>query len=173
MTTPTRLYYGEVFEYRGHTFRVEFPRDDTSGAPWEMADGHRPVSEWVIREAREGEKVLCGDWNHYRYYDFEQALRIAIVDEWGTADGPQPGESTTDYRTRAVEADFEYLRAWCNDEWSYVGVVVTLDGDDERASLWGIESSDVAYLTEVAYEMADEIIARIEVDNPDVQLSEN
>ena len=90
-------------------------------------------------------------------------------------------ETREEQAIRAVEEDYEYLRGWCADEWEYVGVVVCLcdddgnpdGGPDTQASLWGIESNSGGYLNTVARELADEIMALVEVDNPDVQLSEN
>src|SRR5690554_5247495 len=32
------MYDGDVFEHRGHWFRVSFPRDDDQGAPWDRED---------------------------------------------------------------------------------------------------------------------------------------
>jgi hypothetical protein len=81
---------------------------------------------------------------------------------------------------RAVQRDFDRWAAWCRDEWEYVGVVVQLvdedDEDDESqpaVSLWDIESDSREYLTETAYEHADEIIRLLEVDQPDIVPSEN
>lgn len=73
------------------------------------------------------------------------------------------------YAAAAAMADFERLKAWCDDEWTYVGVVVTLCDDDgqpmreHHASLWGIESDATDYIeNEVGPELADEIIAELE-----------
>jgi hypothetical protein len=51
----------------------------------------------------------------------------------------------------AAMADFERLRGWCNDEWHWCGVVVTLNtgGTEHEASLWGIESDADDYIEEV------------------------
>jgi hypothetical protein len=63
-------------------------------------------------------------------------------------------------------ADFERLRAWCNDEWCWAGVIVTPfceccgDYAEARAeSLWGIESDAGDYLHEVAEELAEQVAA--------------
>lgn len=171
------LYDGATFEYRGHTFKVTFPNDENHGAPWVEHDGHGPVSNWTTRDKRPGERVLVSDRSRKRYYDVQAAMLLAKCDGWGTSDGRRAGESLNAYRARAVEADFEFLRGWCNDDWTYIGVVVTLaDDDDDRdesESLWGIESNAGDYLNTVAHELADEILARIEVDEPDAQRSEN
>lgn len=64
------------------------------------------------------------------------------------------------YAAAAAMRDYDYLRRWCNDEWSYVGVVVApIDehGPDWRRaeSLWGIESECDSYHLEVAQELAE------------------
>jgi hypothetical protein len=68
-----------------------------------------------------------------------------------------------------VRKDYEFLRGWCNDQWSYVGVTVTLMVEDEDGelvesddpeledSLWGVETFD-DYHMEVAYENAGNIV---------------
>lgn len=68
----------------------------------------------------------------------------------------------------AVRLDFERLRAWANDEWHYVGVIVELldvEGDEtgEDESLWAIESDSPDYHAEVARELADQLIDRLGV----------
>jgi len=168
------LYDGDTFDHRGYTFRVRYERDDDHGAPWEEGDGHGIVSDWTTRDKAPGERVLCVDRHHRRYYDVKATLRLARQDGWGCAGGQREGESARSYAARAVEADFEYLHGWCTDRWEYVGAIVTWTEDENvQASLWGIESSEHAYLTSVAYELADELMTRIEVDDPDVVVSEN
>lgn len=65
------------------------------------------------------------------------------------------------YAAGAAMADYERLRAWCNDEWCYVGVVVRRTGDceccGESESLWGIESDAGEYIREVSIELAEEM----------------
>lgn len=72
------------------------------------------------------------------------------------------------YAAGAAMHDFEYLRAFCNDQWSYIGVIITLVSDDDepmandwRESLWGIESGDDDYIEEEAHNLAGEIVHRI------------
>lgn len=67
------------------------------------------------------------------------------------------------YAVAAVEADFARLKAWCDDEWFYVGVVLSISRggielDDHAAALWGIESDAGDYLTEVANELLTEAL---------------
>jgi len=166
-----------IIERSGYRFSVEHEPDYDHIAPWEDYDGHGLISNWTTRDKAPGERVLVTDGRLCRYYDFAGTLALAQKDEWGC---PHSAKHTTHRQeiACAVEADFEYLRRWCHDEWWYVGVVVTLLDDDdnltnERESLWGIESDADNYLDEVADELADQIVSRLEVENPDVQLSEN
>jgi hypothetical protein len=197
-----RLYDGDTFEHRGYTFRVTFPRDEQYEEPWKAHDGHGIVSDWTTREKRAGERVLASDRQHKRYYDVQATIALARRDGWGPVHcrvcgeesggagssmygtvhkygpvehGPFVPESKRQQAARAVEADFEYCRAWCADEWEWLGVVVELVEDPEkRASVWGIESlSTPEYFAETAYELADEVLSTVEVDEPRVQLSEN
>ena len=152
MTTITR---------HGLTFRVTIEHDTDHGAPWENEDGHGPVTDWEHRDKRPGELVLDSDGRAKRFYDFAEACRIAQRDGW---DAPPYKTGTARQRAaRAARADFDYLRAWCRDDWHYVGVIVTLldeDGDEvDSASLWGVEDSDSAYVDEVAADLADELAA--------------
>ena len=89
----------------------------------------------------------------------------------------------------AVEQEYKYLRAWCRDDWVYVGVVLSIwededtEVDDHAASLWGIECGyeDASayksweYLTSVANDLLAEyqhqhpeaLIAQPEADEPE------
>ena len=149
----------EIFELDGRRFAWWVEPDETMGAPWDEHCGHGPVSDWTTREM-----VLHRDSWLVRYYDFAEACVIARREGWGSAgdDGLKPRARSA----RAAMADYERLRQWCNDVWSWVGVVVTeVNADDEAigetASLWGIESDAGDYLAEVARELAGELLAKI------------
>lgn len=148
---------GDTFEREGHTFRVNHPYDDSGDTPWERADGHGPVSEWTSRDKRPGERLLCSDRGSRRYYDWQEACKLARRDGWDAEPIGAPNRIE-----RAVQADFDFLHAWCNDEWQYVGVVVEMLGADgavvAEQSLWGIESNAYDYLRDTAHELADEIL---------------
>lgn len=65
------------------------------------------------------------------------------------------------YAAAAAEADFARLKAWCEDDWYYVGVIVTASREGIElgsASLWGIESDAEDYLVEVANELAEQAV---------------
>lgn len=150
----------------GVEYHVRYVRDDDGDPPWDREDGHGPVSKWLRRDKAPGERVLHEDRGSKRFYDFAEATRIAKRDGWGVSD-PKPGETKAAQRARAVQADFERLRAWCRDEWHYMGVIVTPfcphcgeRMDSKAASLWGIESdSGDAYLAEVIADLVDQVEA--------------
>lgn len=156
-------YFAE-YEKDGFTIRVRLEPDDDSTPPWERADGHGPVSEWTNRKKEPGERVLIKDYrsDSARYYDVAAATRIAKTDGW---DAPPYGTGTNGQKAaRAVEADFQFLRGWCRDDWHYVGVVLSVyrNGillDDHAASVWGVEDNATDYLKQLAEEMVDEAVA--------------
>ena len=149
----------ESFRLKAHgeRFTVHIESDGSSGAPWEGI-GLRGFVRSVRdrREKRPGERPLGGDY----LYDWQAAMERALREEWGVAGGSLPGETARAYAARAVQDDFNHLRAWLNDEWHYVGVVVT-DRHGEEASLWGVEYSGCAkcdeYIGEVARNLADDL----------------
>lgn len=160
------LYDGDTFDHKDHTFLVRIARDAFPLAPWIEYDGHGTVSDWTTRSKRPGERVLSKDNRYVRYYDVQGTMSVALRDGWGA--GPDvPGETRRQKAARAVEANFEYLRAWCNDEWEYVCVDVHLVDDEEEpidgrtASLCGVESNCAEYIGEIAVQLADEILTSV------------
>lgn len=163
------IYDGDNFTNSdGVTFTVQIVPDDTQETPWDREDGHGPVSEWRnhgyngYASKEPGERPLCRDRNATRFYNMAEAVRIARRDGWSTA--PFDTVETPGQRAaRAAEADYQRLRAWCDDEWYYVGVMVMATDDNGEeigsASLWGIESDASEYLAEVANELVSEINA--------------
>lgn len=146
---------------RDYTFAVKTERDEESRTPWEDSDGHGPVSDWTRRDKLPGELILNEDRGMKRFYDFAEACRIARRDGWGARDAVE-GMTHRQVAALAARQNFEYLKAWCDDEWHYVGVIVTLlDEDGEETgisdSLWGVEDSDDDYISEVARNLADEL----------------
>jgi hypothetical protein len=77
-------------------------------------------------------------------------------------------EQDTDTKPADCECyDEADIRRWKNDDWFYVGVVVSVSFNgvelsDHAASLWGIDcnfnDTSNAYLSEVAQELQDEAI---------------
>src|SRR5215472_17573527 len=64
--------------------------DDSGDAPWERDDGRGPVSDWTTRDKAPGERALCQDRSYKRYYDFQEACKIAQRDGWGCEGGQLP-----------------------------------------------------------------------------------
>lgn len=177
------LHDNDTFEHRGYTFQVRFERDDYMGEPWKEHDGHGVVTDWTSRDKAPYERILVSDryGRSRHYYDVQASTALAKKDGWGCLHSRfMDGVFHSGHKTKgealacAVDSDFENLRAWCADEWEWTTVVVTLDGEDEGASLGGIDGyRDGKYCTEVAYELADEILSRVEVETPDIVLSVN
>ena len=142
-------------------------RDDSSEPPWDRDDGHGPVSDWTDRPKRPGERILHADSGSNRYYDFAKAVKIARADGWDAE--PYKTGTAGERATRAAEHDFTVLKTWCNDEWWYCGIAVTVECNGVKLTarydhaLWGIEAnypnSKNEYLTEVANELLDEAIS--------------
>jgi hypothetical protein len=156
-------------EKDGFTIVARIERDDDLGPPWKECDGHGPVSDWRPKNSkRPGEKILSEDRGSCRFYDWQEAIKIAKRDGW---DAPPYGEGTPGERAeRAVQRDFDSLKAWCDDEWWRCVVTLSLSKDDIEldeyaASLGSVEvnhpnSEDGnAYLATVANEMLDEALS--------------
>lgn len=154
----------------GHdfTFLVEFEADEDAGAPWEVDESHGVVSDWVTRPKRPSEVVLRRTRYSVIYYDFAASVKRARMEGWDDGEGGTKGERAV----RAVLNDIEVLRAWCNGDWGYVGVIVTLLGPDGSKtdvsdSLWAIETLG-DYHIEQARLIADELLGGYGVSWGDV-----
>lgn len=170
------MYAGETFdfEHAGKQFRAYVELDDDTSAPWERAEGHGVVTDWTTRDKKPGELVLIEDRRSKRFYDVPASLARAKSEGWGLSADEVVKLSRTLGRTatgkeciaRAVEMDYEFLRAWCNDEWQYIGVCVCLltddgepVGDKYAAALWGIESNADDYIHETARELTGDALS--------------
>ena len=167
-TSP--IYAGETsaIERDGFTITATIYHDPDHGAPWEEEDGHGAVTDWTNRQKAPGERILAeaggrGYGNtHRRFYDWAGAVKTAKADGW---DAPPYGEGTAGQRAvRAVEADFQHLRAWCNDDWFYVGVAVTvsragveLTGKYDHA-IWGTENTAADHINELAADLVGDAL---------------
>ena len=154
-------------EVDGYTVTAKIERDNDCGTPWDNCDGHGPVSDWRPKNSkRPGERILVEDRGSCRFYNWAEAIKIARRDGWNA---PPYDEGTKGQKAeRAVQRDFEYLQAWCNDEWWYVSLTLSvsygdIDLDDYAASLCGIEvnypgSDHQVYLLETANELLPEAL---------------
>lgn len=151
----------------GIRFGVDIEPDNDKGAPWFEEDGHGPVREVRVHQGDRvtklaGELVMHRDRYGVRLYDFAAACKLARRDGWGPH---VDGETRRQTAARCAMKDFDRLRAWCNDEWSWVGVEVALSTGGDSAitrALWGIESDEVDYQKDLAHELAGEIIDELE-----------
>ena len=160
----TDAYRTETRESGTMSFRIEWVYDHDSDAPWDREDGHGPVSDWEHRSKRPGEMILNSNRGSHRFYDFAEAVKLARKDGWNTAPYDWPSKGAQAHA--AALADFDYLRRFCNDQWHYCGIVVTLldaDGDPDSvdASLWGIESEGDDYHEEAIGELIAECLSQI------------
>lgn len=154
------------FTVDGQIFQVTFETDTDYGHPWEECDGHGPVRCSHYGHTRGGNDKRPGERplnNHSRdghqyYYDWAEAVRTARRDGWGTQDGRRAGESPRAYAARAVQEDYELLRAYCLGNWEYVGVTVHMVGTDFETSLWGVDTWENWHY-EQAHELAAELLA--------------
>lgn len=138
------------FIHAGRPFTWHIECDDASGPPWKDADCYGVVTKWTARNKHPGERILCADRSSHRFYDVPASMEKALK-VWGI---PTRAEAAIQ-----VDADFKRLRAWCNDAWRYVGVIVTDCTTGEAASLWGIESDATDYFPQAARELAHELNA--------------
>ncbi|MQR02341.1 hypothetical protein [Glaciimonas soli] len=157
---------GDIITKGGLRFRINITRDDSAALPWIDCEGHGVVSDWTSRDKRPGERILCTSYGgaSHRFYDVATSMKIARRDKWSSGEWlPNPATVGME-RARTVEKDFEYLRAWCNDEWHYVGISVTLLSNSDNAItnynyvLRGIESNSDDYLQQVTHDFMDEMI---------------
>ena len=128
-------------------FAVELMRDEDMREPWRECDGHGEVTDWTSRAKRPGELILNQDGDSCRYYDFSVACAIALRDGW---DATPLNDGTETKRQQAARADYEYLKAWCEDDRFYVVVRVVLLDDE------GEETDIDQYLGGVEYHNTDE-----------------
>lgn len=145
-------------QYAGLNFKVSFPYDDDGSAPWERGDGYGIVSDWTSRDKRPGEVRISSDRGSYRYYDWAGSIAKAKAEGWDAA--PYGTGTKGEQAVRAVKADFEFLRGWCNDEWRFVIVKVTCtddEGDELAEDICGGFETFKDYHEEAAWEMIEQM----------------
>ena len=155
-----------AFTYKGHTFHFVTEPDPDSPPPWGYPLAvNALVSDWTTRSKRPGERVLNTYHSVKRFYDFQGACKIALAEGW---DAPpyntDKRETPRQQATKAALADFKRLKAWCYDEWYYIGLVVWCeDNPNVRHYLGGIESdSDEEHILECAHNLAEDICHDLE-----------
>jgi hypothetical protein len=107
-----------------------------------------------------GGRATCWEFTAYNPENFNKAISAVYKMHESTMTPEQ-------YAARAAERDFKVLKAWCDDEWRWCGVVLSTSYNgreilENAAALWGIESnypdSDNSYLAEVADSLLDEAL---------------
>lgn len=155
----------QTITINGLTFSVRVEQEDYSDAPWDCEDGHGLIHQAYKAEKKAGWRKMAptGTRDVWYFYDVQETMKIAKAEGWDAEPyGGTPGERAA----RAVAEDFERMRGWCEGDWHYCGVIVTLldaDGEptDESEALWGIGSDCYDYLREVAQELAQGIAGHI------------
>lgn len=149
---PRDAYTQRTTLPNGWYYDIEVAYDNDAAAPWERCDGHGVVTGWQSRDEYKDEWVLNSERYSYRYYDFKASLALSLKDGWDAP--PYAQGSKLEQAVRAVRADYEYLRRWCNDDWWYVGIIVTLydeqDVEIDSESCWGYDSDSTTFLTSEA-----------------------
>lgn len=163
----------------GNVARATLVFDQDTGPSWENGDGYGIVSDWRPYSEHysggdykaPGERVLCKDdrGGSARFYDVQASTKKAREEGWGCGVDAHEHKTEGEKTACAVEQDFQFHRAWCEDRWQYVGVVLSIidadgeDVDDHAGSLWGIECGydeggykSWEYLTEVANDLLSE-----------------
>lgn len=168
--TPRDLADGDTFTHRRLTFRVHITQDDSADPPWKHGDDHGIVSDWVPRDENAEDadgnlRILAQAGRQVRYYDWTASYAKALEEGWDAA--PYGQGTPAEQATRAVDADYQYLKDWCEDRWTYIGVQVELldttctppsNTGYLSCGLCGIESNADEHIADVAREEADELI---------------
>ena len=152
METYDEVYIDKYGQER--TFRVNIIADYEADAPWDSEDGHGPVTGWAQRKASSSEWVLNHEHGQFRYYNHVEAKKFAESEGWGGC-----GDTRDEQLNDAVYKDYADLKAWCDDEWRYVGIEVyplTKDGDELKSkaeSVWVIRSDDTDYIKHIVEDL--------------------
>ena len=150
----------------GFTFTARMEGDMDADHPWEQDDGHGPVSEWTRRDKTPGEVILHSDGSARRYYDMQEAVKIALRDGWGLDPNVpllKTGATKGQIAAEAARRDYEHLKAYCEGRWHYCGVVISVSRngitlDNNAYALWGLETDNADYLNEAANDLLGEAL---------------
>lgn len=146
----------------GWKIKVKFQHDEDYGPPWKEHDGHGETYETRYSEDHMDDWCLNSERYNYRYYDWKATLPKAIKECWDAA--PYGVGTKQERAMRAMKADCDALRRWCDDDWWWVGMIVTLlDENDEELdeeSCWGYESNCIDYLCSEARAWAAHMLVK-------------
>ena len=145
-------------EHKGLTITINWYFDIDSGQPWKEHEGHGIVSDWTRRDKAPGERLLHSDGRSKLFYDFAASVAIAKREGWDAK--PYKTGTKGEQANRAVEADFTYLKRWCEQSWWWCGYTIEIEGFDyPDGSIWGIESDS---MNEIQAEAFDEAVERLD-----------
>lgn len=183
----SNTYNTDTREIDGRKYRIEWQYDDTFGRPEGESDGHGvcadinfdPKTFGEDHDPEDGELDLEEVVRHkmmrvldtasrrqtwYRVYDVWETMKVAKADGWRDLkwEAEHPNATEEEKLMAAVDADFNYLKGWYNDDWHWCGITVILldeEGDptEDEASLWGLCSDDDECHEEVIKELVSEI----------------
>ena len=183
----SNTYNTETREIDGRKYRIEWQYDDTSGRPEGESDGHGmcadinfdPTTFGEDHDPEDGELDLEEVVRHqmmrvlsradrrggyWRVYDVWETMKVAKANGWRDLkwEAEHPNATEEERLMAAVDADFNYLQGWYDDDWHWCGITVILldeEGDPtgDEASLWGLCSDDAERHEEVIADLVSEI----------------
>lgn len=108
--------------------------------------------------APRGGTVTAGPFSASDPTDFNRAIAAVYAEHKATM-------TPRAYAAAAALKDFEHLQAWCNDDWRWVGVAVTVSRagvdlvDPYAVAVWGIDSESADHLTGTANDLIGQALA--------------
>ena len=183
----SNTYNTETREIDGRKYRIDWHYDDTFGRPERESDGHGvcadinfdPKTFGEDHDPEDGELDLEEVVRHkmmrvldtasrrqtwYRVYDVWETMKMAKQDGWRDLkwEAEHPNATEEEKLMAAVDADFNYLQGWYDDDWHWCGITVMLLGDEgddteHEESLWGLCSDDAEYHEEVIKDLVTQI----------------
>jgi len=165
-------YNTETREILHLPFRVEWFTDADHEAPWDAEDipTSQIITEWTQRDKRPGELVLATDGRSKRYVDFAELCSYARAQQWSceAARNLTPPVTPRQAAAMAARETFDDWKAWCNNEWHWCGITVTLldpQNDDEEttftASLWGLRDDEDQVHEEVILDLVRDCLQQV------------
>ena len=113
---------------------------DIDLTPWEFCDNEADlITDWTLRDKKPGEMILNTDGKFKRFFDYRAACKYALKYQLGSRDA-LPGDTKKQIASKAALNLFNYLRSWCNDEWTYRHISITLIDPDTNQETDFIES---------------------------------
>lgn len=179
-TDPNDILSCRFAQHYGRRFIVSIVEDDMNSTPWDdlSDDGESPVR--TVRhkfDKRPGERLLYEDLDCVRLYDMQGMQRRVREEGWclppaemaeleaHTAQAFNRAPTKREIAAHAVERNYQRMRAWCLDQWRYVGVEVVDECDPgARAFLYGLESDETEYLDNITLELCAEADSRDDLE---------